>query len=119
MALVLAIEPDHRQATILKRIVREKVHAEFVHVDSRDAAIAALQANIPDVILVTALLSPRDEEELFAHLRTLDGADFVQTHTIPQLASGRADQDGKSGGGLFGKFRRKKEPAEAMPGCDP
>ena len=33
MALVLAVEPDHRQATILKRIVRELVRAELVLVD--------------------------------------------------------------------------------------
>src|SRR6188474_3182354 len=36
VSLVLAIEPDHRQATILKRIVREHVRADFVLVDSRD-----------------------------------------------------------------------------------
>jgi hypothetical protein len=37
LALVLAIEPDTRQATILKRIVREQVRADLVLVDSRDA----------------------------------------------------------------------------------
>src|SRR5512143_2862864 len=118
MSLVLAIEPDLRQATILKRIVREKVRAQLVLVDSRDAAISAIDAQIPDVILVTALLSPRDEEELVAHLKALAGAEHLQTHTIPQLASGRAEADTPAGGGLFGKFRRKKE-AEPIPGCDP
>ena len=117
MALVLAIEPDLRQASILKRIVREKVRAQLVLVESRDAAISAIDAQIPDVILVTALLSPRDEEELVAHLKTLEGAEHLQTHTIPQLASVRAEAD-SPGGGLFGKFRRKKE-SEPIPGCDP
>ncbi len=117
MALVLAIEPDLRQAAILKRIVKEKVRAQLVLVDTRDAAISAIDAQIPDVILVTALLSPRDEEELVAHLKTLAGAEHLQTHTIPQLASGRLAADDE-GGGLFGKFRRKKESAP-MPGCDP
>ena len=86
MSLVLAIEPDSHQAAILKRITRDKVKAEFVQVDSRDAAVAAISARMPDVILVTALMSPRDEEELIAHLRSLEGAEHVQTHTIPQLA---------------------------------
>ena len=54
MALVLAIEPDLRQAGILKRIVKEQVRAELVLVDTRDAALAALTARVPDVILVTA-----------------------------------------------------------------
>jgi hypothetical protein len=117
MALVLAIEPDHRQASILKRVVREKIRAQLVLVDTRDAAISAIDAQIPDVILVTALLSPRDEEELVAHLRGLAGAEHLQTHTIPQLASEPLDSDG-GGGGLFGKFRRKKD-SDPIPGCDP
>ena len=62
MARVLAIEPDHRQANILKRIVREQVRADLVLVDSRDAAISAIGAQVPDLILVTTLLSPLDEE---------------------------------------------------------
>ena len=121
MALVLAVEPDHRQATILKRIVQELVRADFVLVDSRDAAIAALTARVPDVILLTALLSPRDEEELVAYLRTLAGAHHIQTHTIPQLASTAADMEPKNGRGLFGKLLGKKEaaPSPVMGGCDP
>ncbi len=120
MPLVLAIEPDLRQATILKRIVREKVHADVSVVDSPDAAIGAIRIQIPDVLLLSALLSPRDEDELIAHLRTLDGADHIQTHTIPQLASTAADQeDSGRGRGLFGVFRRKKDEAHQTSGCDP
>ena len=121
MALVLAVEPDHRQASILKRIIRDKVRADLVLVDSRDAAVAALTARIPDVILLTALLSPRDEEELVTYLRTLAGAQHIQTHTIPQLASTAADMEQKSGGGLFGKLLGKKDPVPRvlMGGCDP
>ena len=98
-----------RQAAILKRIIRDRVHAELIVVDSRDAAIAAIDARVPDVILLTALLSPRDEAEIISHLRTLSGVEHVQTHTIPQLASSTQDgEEPASGGGLFGKLRRKK-----------
>lgn len=116
--LVLAIEPDLRQAAIVKRVVKERVQADVVVVDSRDAAIAAIGTAIPDVLLLSALLSPRDEDDLIAHLRTLEGASHLQTHTIPQLASalGRGE-DG--GGGLFSAFRRKKASASAPAGCDP
>ena len=117
MSLVLAIEPDQRQASILKRIVREYVRADFVIVDSRDGAVSSISTRIPDVILVTALLSPRDEEELIAYLRGLEGAEHLETYTIPQLAS--TDDDGdQRGGGLFGKFRKKKD-IDTIPGCDP
>src|SRR4029079_6686889 len=82
LPLVLAIEPDLRQATIVKRIVREKVLADVVVVDSRDAAVEAIKSSMPDVILLSALLSPRDEDDLIAHLRTLEDAGHLQTHTI-------------------------------------
>jgi CheY-like chemotaxis protein len=120
MPIVLAIEPDLRQAAIIKRIVRDKIHADVVVVDSRDAALDAIRTSIPDVLLLSALLSPRDEDELIAHLRLLDGSDHLQTHTIPQLASTSADGDSGRGRGLLGMFSRKKdtEPAAAS-GCDP
>ncbi len=120
MPIVLAIEPDLRQAAIIKRIVRDKIHADVVVVDSRDAALDAIRMSIPDVLLLSALLSPRDEDELIAHLRLLDGADHLQTHTIPQLASTSADGDSGRGRGLLGMFSRKKgaDPAAAS-GCDP
>ena len=81
--LVVALEPDVRQATILKRVIRDHVHADLIVVDSRDATISAVNDRLPDVILLTALLSPRDEAEIIAHLRTLSGAEHLQTHTIP------------------------------------
>ena len=101
MALVLAIEPDIRQGGILKRIVRELVQADLVLVESRDAAIAAIDQQIPDVILLTALMSPRDEDELVAHLRTLENAGHLQTHTIPQLASSLDSGEERGSRGLL------------------
>ena len=117
--LVLAIEPDLRQAAIVKRIVREKVLADVTVVDSRDAALEAMRATVPDVLLISALLSPRDEDELFAHLRTLQHAEHLQTHTIPQLASTIGHDDEKPSRGLLSAFRRRKGSGSAPAGCDP
>ena len=75
--LVLAIEPDVRQAAIVKRIVREKIMADVAVVDSREAAMDMMRTTIPDVLLLSALMSPRDEDELIAHLRTLENADHL------------------------------------------
>ena len=119
MALVLAIEPDLRQAEILTRIVREKVKADVVIVDSRDAAMEAMRTAVPDVMLLSALLSPRDEDELVAHLRRLEGAEHLQTHTIPQLASSGGDGHSGPARGLLKAFRRKKDTAQPVSGCDP
>jgi len=117
--LVLAIEPDLRQAAIVKRIVKEKALADIAVVDSRDAAIEAIRSGVPDVLLLSALMSPRDEDELMAHLRTLENAGHIQTHTIPQLASALGPGEGRASKGLFSSFRRKKEPEPAAAGCDP
>jgi CheY-like chemotaxis protein len=119
MPLVLAIEPDLRQAAIIKRIVRDRVLADVAVVDSRDAALEAMRTTVPDVLLISALLSPRDEDELIAHLRTLENADHLQTHTIPQLASALGPDEGRASRGLLSAFRRKKQPETAPSGCDP
>ena len=116
--LVLAIEPDLRQAAIVKRIVKEKALADVIVVDSRDAAIEAMRTSMPDVLLLSALLSPRDEDELMTHLRTLDHAGHLQTHTIPQLASSLGSGEERGSRGLLSAFRRKKEAAQ-VEGCDP
>jgi CheY-like chemotaxis protein len=119
--LVLAIEPDLRQAAIVKRIVREKALADVTVVDSRETAIEAIRHAMPDVLLISALLSPRDEHELIAHLRTLDDGGHLQTHTIPQLASALGGGEERASGGLLSAFRRKKkkEPEASPSGCDP
>jgi hypothetical protein len=114
--LVLAIEPDPRQAATLKRVVKGRVRTELVVVDSKDAALASMAARVPDLILVTALLPPRDEDDLTRHLKALDHAGHLQTLTIPMFAS--APTEAKLGGRAFGAFRRKKRPA-AMDGCNP
>jgi hypothetical protein len=117
--LVLAIEPDLRQAAIVKRIVREKVLAEVAVVDSRDAALEAMRTTVPDVLLLSALLSPRDEDELFAHLRSRHDTEHLQTHTIPQLASLIGGEDAQPSKGLLSAFRRRKESNGPTAGCDP
>jgi hypothetical protein len=113
---ILALVPDARQAGALKDVVESEVKAEITVVDSRDAAMAALSARVPDVILLTALLSPRDEEELIGHLRTLDGIDHVQTHTLPMLAVVPVEEP--SSGGLFGRLLGRKT-IVAPAACDP
>ena len=54
------------------------------------------------------------------HLRSLDGANHIQTHTIPQLATTDADQEQGGRRGLLGVFKRKKEtPQPIVSGRDP
>ena len=112
MSVVLVVEPDPVQAEVLRKAVR-RIDAELLLVSTTGEAIAAMRRSVPDLVLVSALLSPRDEDALFAHLRTLEGSSHLQTLTIPQLRRGK--DSSKKGAVLF---RKKGADAESG-GCDP
>lgn len=114
VSYILAIESDPGQAATLSRVVQDRVGAKLTVVDSKDGAIASIKKRVPDLILVSVLFSPRQEEELVGHLRTLEGADHLQTLTLPLLA---AMEDEGRRRGLFG-FRKKTEVGD-LQGCDP
>ena len=104
MSVVLAIERDPAQAEILREVLRGRVGADLVVVTSKAAAIAAIERQgVPDLILVTALLTPRDEEALNAHLRGIENAGHLQTLTIPQLRRPDEKPEKKSRFGFGGK----------------
>src|SRR5213596_1521361 len=107
MPLILAIEPDRRQANQLTTVVKSRLHADLVLAESAARALAALGDRVPDLILTSALLSPTDEVVLGERLRALDGAAaHVQTLTIPVLASGKSRS--KKVGGMLSVLRRSK-----------
>ena len=116
MALVLAIEPDSVQADALRHLLRTRADTDVVVVGSTDAAVAAVDERVPDLVLVGALLSPRDEDPFIAHLRTLPDAGHLQTLTIPHLR--QASCDPRRGLAIFGRRKRRQEDKAAV-GCDP
>src|SRR5215212_1258153 len=96
MPLIVAIEPDRAQANQLKAMVRARLHAELVLADTAEAALNALGTRIPDLVLTSAFLSPRDEAALAERLRMLDAAAaHVQTLTIPVLDAPRPAHAGR------------------------
>jgi hypothetical protein len=122
MPLILAIEPDRRQASHLTAMVRGRLHAEFVIGDSAQHALEALGSRVPDLVLTTALLSPKDEAALGERLRALDGAAaHVQTLTIPVLATpGRGRRSAKPAGGMLSVLLGDKGDGDGPAGgCDP
>ena len=87
MALILAIEPDVTQAVILRQVISELVPADLCLVDSKAAALSALEKNVPALILISAMLPAHEEQELVAYLRTTAELAHQQTLMIPRLAS--------------------------------
>src|SRR5262247_1323838 len=115
MSLILAVEPDRRQAAHLTHIVRQRVGVELILAETTELALAQIGNRVPDLILVPALLSPSDDAALAAALRVIATAAHVQMLTIPTFAMPKP----KRKGGVLSAFRRKAAEDEALEGCDP
>ena len=106
MPLILAIEPDRRQASHLSDLGRGLADAELILAATADEAMKTLETRIPDLILTSTLLSPADEHTLMDRLRKLDSAGaHVQTLVIPLLAD---PQEEPQQAGLLSRLRWRK-----------
>ena len=83
-------------------------------VDSNASAIESLGQDVPDLVLLSAMLSPSDEDELFECLRSLLDSTHVQTLTIPKIRA-TTDTKRRSKFALFGGRRDERDPG----GCEP
>jgi hypothetical protein len=113
MAFILAIQPDAAQAAALQRALRRLANVKIAVVDSKEAALRAIDVQVPDLLLLYALMPPDDEEYLGACLALLPDAGHVQTITIPYFDTSSPDRS---------QSRRlwfsRSEPA-LLAGCDP
>jgi hypothetical protein len=118
MPLILAIEPDRKQSSKIAALAKGPLQAELVIAESGERAIQMLGERVPDLVLTSMLLSPKDEAVVSERLRDLDAAGTrVQTLVIPVLgnASQRKEKQGGLLGGLFGAREKDSSPD----GCDP
>src|SRR3954468_16969366 len=117
MPIVLAIEPDRRQAAHLTAIMRNQVKAELLLATTTEGALDAIGNRVPDLVLVPALLSPQDDAALAAALRVIAAAAHVRTLTIPVLAT---ETKTEPRAGLLSRWRRGgRDASQATDGCDP
>jgi hypothetical protein len=115
MSLVLAIEPDAGQAGQLAHIVQQ-LHAELVVVNTTAEVLMALDGRAPDLVLVPALLSPKEEATLAEALRAVAGDAPVRLLIKPLLSTAQA----QAANGLMANLRKKKRKPSPVPdGCDP
>jgi hypothetical protein len=90
-ALALAIEPDASQAQALEQALVHRIGGTLRVVHSTEAAFTAFGESLPDVILISPLLAPSEEERIVAHLGTLGvDASHVRLLSIPRLGEGHA-----------------------------
>ena len=70
-------------------VVRKRVHAELILVDTTERALDAIGNRMPDLVLVPALLSPQDDAAIAAALRVIAAAAHVQLLTARHGATNR------------------------------
>jgi hypothetical protein len=117
MTVILAVEPDPRQASHLSSVLRGRRNTEVVIARSADTAIESIAGRVPNVLLTSPLLSPQDESRLAAWLRELGpSASHVQALTIPILAPKAATAPPQRG--LLASLRRRT-PNQGPHGCEP
>ncbi len=85
MPWILAVEPDPGRAANLTTLVREWVDCDTRVVPSAEAAVAAMATAVPDLILLSSLMSPADDARLSAYLRSLPVTWDVPTLTVPPV----------------------------------
>jgi DNA-binding NtrC family response regulator len=120
LPLILAVEADSRQARELTEMFRNEFPAELVLADSTRDALKAIGDRVPDLVLTSALIPPKDEAQLRGWLRDLgDRAAYVQTITIPALGSPKSTQASTSlATRAFSFVGGQKQVAVEPDGCD-
>ena len=118
MSLIVAIEPDARQAAQLKALVRHRVGADLVHAETTEQALTELAKigdRVPDLVLVPSLLSPQEDAALAGALRIIATVANVPMLTIPVLADPEQPPGHRN---LFARWRSRtvKRPGACDPG---
>jgi CheY-like chemotaxis protein len=118
MPLILAVEPDRKQADAIAALARGVLRSEVIVTDSADSALTVMAKRVPNLLLTSLLLPPRDEARIADRLREMDTAGtYVQTLVIPVFASAT-----KRSSGSKGNLTRiwKSRPKNSTPdGCAP
>jgi hypothetical protein len=102
---VLALEPDNRRTDFLRAVICDQLRANLVVADTKDAAVAAISARIPDVVLVSPNFPPREEVELKDYLRSLQRSTAFEILKMP--ASSQSAPRARTRTGLLGALRRR------------
>jgi CheY-like chemotaxis protein len=85
---ILAVEPDRTHALALKRFVQSCIDADLVVVDSVASAKAAIAEQVPQAVLVSELVSPDDDVDLTAHLRSRVPGRPLPILAVPAMGGG-------------------------------
>jgi len=114
---ILAFEPDSTRAATIRHIVCDVVCAQLKVARTKRELMQALSVEMPDLLLLPALLSRADEAELLAHLSTLHNSGHLELLVTPFMFASENPPTAALRG-----WRRWREQTKRRPqphACDP
>src|SRR5688572_25643095 len=87
MSLVLAVEPDAKQADALRRLFGQQADTELIVVSSSYAATAIMKRRVPDLVLLGASLGQPKSKEVADIFCLVSSASTPQTLPIPRFTA--------------------------------
>jgi hypothetical protein len=97
MSVVLAVEPDRRQAEILRRVFADVPDTKLVIVTSLYAAVVVINREVPDVVVMSDALESKAQEDVRARLQAMCGSKVPQIIPLPRLRDGDGASSEKTG----------------------
>lgn len=110
---VLAIESDPSRVAALRHVLSRYVSADFQIVHSLNDALTSIDERIPDLVLTSALLPPRDESAIVLRLKELPGTRHLQIITTPYFID---SEDPSTGRNVLNFWNRRR--STLHPFCD-
>jgi CheY-like chemotaxis protein len=112
---ILALEPDEACREHLGRLLRQRIEVDVVMTSTAEEAAGAMHTQRPDLVLTSAVLPPRAEEQVIDALKHLDPDGTVPVMTVPPLLDPTETPDLPRG--VFGLIARRR-PAPRRPSYD-
>jgi hypothetical protein len=113
---ILALEPDADCRERLRALLAERIDADVVVVSNPESAAGEIHASRPDLVLISAVLPPRAEDQVIDALKHLDPDGTVPVITVPPMLEPVAEADGR--GSMFGLISRRRAPRRPVYDAD-
>lgn len=112
MSLVLAVEPDGKQAEFLRGLIGQQAGTQLIVVTSAYAAAVLMNRRVPDLVLLGASLDQKAREHVVDHFILASPAPEPQTLGIPLLRG--ADHDTAFGAAIAAGLARATGQGQAQ-----
>jgi hypothetical protein len=118
MPWLLAVQPDSSQAGVLRDALAAHISDDVVIAESLDDALAAIEKEIPDVLLLPTLMPAAVEDYLITYLGAIPSARRIQILGLPRLEKSESSVPQRARSLLAWPWRQNPRPVGTI-SCDP